>query len=487
MHHAGPWLLLALLLYPVLACATAERGREETPQYDVIVRGGTVYDGSGGPGRVADVAISGDRIAAIGDLSEVRGKQEIPAQGLAVAPGFINMLSWADEPLLIDPRSLSDISQGVTLEVFGEGWSMGPLSEAMKEARRRDEKEAGWQVAWTTLGEYLAYLEQRGVSPNVASFVGATTLRIHVIGYDDRPATPEELVRMQELARQAMHEGAMGVASSLPYTPAVYASTEELIALARVAAESGGMYISHIRNEGDRVFEGLDEFLRIVRESGARGEIYHLKVSGKENWGKLPELIHRIEAARAEGLAVTANLYPYPASGTGLAIVFPPWVQEGGHDAFVARLKDPQIRRRLVAEMDMIPPEDILLVSFRNPALRPLTGRTLASVANERGTSAEETAMDLIIEDNSRVGTVRFTMSEENVAREIALPWVSFGSDAGSIAPEPPFTDAQPHPRAYGTFARVLGRYVREEKRISLAEAVRRLAALPAANLRPDH
>jgi N-acyl-D-amino-acid deacylase len=452
--------------------------------YDVLLRGGTIYDGSGGAPRVADIALVGDRIAAIGDLGAAPARRVIDARGLAVAPGFVNMLSWAEDVLQKDGRSLSDIRQGVTLEVFGEGWSLGPLSPAMKAARAAEGENGGAPAPWTTLGEALEHLEALGVSPNIASFVGATTVRIHEVGYDNRPATPAELARMEALVRQAMLEGAMGVGSSLVYAPADYASTEELIALARVAGEHGGLYITHLRNEGDTLLEAVEELLRIVRESGARGEIYHLKASGQRNWGKLEELIRRVEAARAQGLVVTANLYPYRASGTGLTVNFPTWVQEGGHAAFVARLQDSAIRARLLGEMDMIPPEDILLTNFRNPALRPLTGKTLAQVAAERGVPAEVAAMDLIVEDDSRVGTVRFTMSEANVRRAIQLPWVSFCSDAASIAPEPPWTDTQLHPRAYGSFARVLGKYVREAKLVTLEEAVRRLTSLPAENLR---
>jgi N-acyl-D-amino-acid deacylase len=456
------------------------------PEHDVVVRGGLVVDGSGGEPYVADVAVDGDRIAAIGDLGRHRGRLEVDARGKVVAPGFINMLSWANDSLIQDGRSLSDLVQGVTLEVMGEGDSMGPWNEAMKAEAKERQKDIVYDITWTTLGEYLQHLEDRGVATNVASFVGAATVRQHEIGYEDRPATAQELERMQALVREAMTEGALGVGSSLPYIPGRFASTAELTALARVAAEADGMYISHIRNEGDEIFEALDEFLTIVRGAGVRGEIYHLKASQQQNYGKLDEVIARIEAARAEGLAVTADIYPYNASSTGLTYVLPGWVQEGGHEALMARLRDPEIRARLPAEMEMIPPEDILLVSFRNEELRPLTGRTLAQVAAERGVSPEVAVMDLILEDDSRIGTVRFTMSEENIRKKLALPWVSFCSDSGSIAPEPPFTFSQPHPRAYGAFARVLGKYVREEGVLSLQEAVRRLTRLPATNLKLD-
>ncbi|MCH9650622.1 MAG: D-aminoacylase [Deltaproteobacteria bacterium] len=474
---------LALFLTPLvmLGCGGEKTDRD---LHDVLIRGGLVYDGSGEPPRVADVAIDGDQVTAIGELSGQGGRVEIDAAGLAVSPGFINMLSWANESLLHDGRSLSDLHQGVTLEVMGEGASMGPWTEAMKERDRQRQGDIRYDISWTTLGEYLEHLETRGVSTNVASFVGAATLRVHEMGYEDRPGTEQELANMEQLLRQAMKEGALGVGTSLPYIPATFAPTEELIRLARVAAEYDGMYISHIRDEGDDIFEALEEFLTIVREAGIRGEVYHLKASQKQNYGKLAEVIRRLEEARAEGLEVTADMYTYNASSTGLSYVMPSWVQEGGHEAFVGRLQDPEVRRRLPDEMEMIPPEDILLVSFRNEQLRHLTGKTLAEVAELWETSPEVAAMDLIIQDDSRVGTVRFTMSEDNVRTKVKLPWMSFCSDAGSVAPEPPFTNSQPHPRAYGSFARLLGRYVREEKLIPLEEAIRRLTHFPATNLR---
>jgi N-acyl-D-amino-acid deacylase len=475
-------LVLASALLAVGACQRA------VPfAFDAVIRNGTLYDGTGERPFQADLAILGDRIVAIGDLGTDRGRTEIDAAGLAVSPGFINMLSWANESLLQDGRSLSDIHQGVTLEVMGEGLSMGPLNEPMKRRLVERQGDIRFDVSWTTLGEYLQQLEERGISTNVASFVGATSVRIHEIGYEDRAAAPEELARMQDLVRRAMEDGAVGVGSSLPYVPAPFASTAELIALARAAAEYGGMYISHIRNEGDDITQALEEFFTIVREAGVRGEIYHLKVSHRRNWEKLDEVIRKIESARSAGLAVTADIYPYHASSTGLSYDMPPWVKEGGHELFMQRLRDPAARQRLAAEMELIPPTDILLVSFRQETLRQLTGRTLAEVAILRGTSPEVTAMDLIVEDDSRIGTVRFTMSEDNIRQKIALPWVSFCSDSASMAPETPFTNSQPHPRAYGSFARLLGKYVREEGIISLQEAVRRLTGLPAANLKLEH
>ncbi|MFO7262087.1 MAG: D-aminoacylase [bacterium] len=465
-------------------------------QYDVILRGGTIYDGSGGPPFVGDVAIRGDSIVAVGDVGRATAATEIDVTGLAVAPGFINMLSWATESLIEDGRSLSGIKQGVTLEIFGEGSSMGPLNEALKQEMLEQQGDIKYDIPWTTLGEYLEYLVERGVSTNVASFVGATTVRIHEIGYEDRPPTPDELERMRALVRQAMEEGALGVGSSLIYAPAFYAKTGELIELARVAAEYGGMYISHIRSEGNQLLEAIDELITIAREANIPAEIYHLKAAGVENWPKLDEAIAKIEAARAEGLRITANMYTYTAGATGLDAAMPPWVQEGGLQQWRARLQDPQIRARLRREMTTPTdeweslyllagsPEQVILVGFRQDSLKYLTGKSLAEVARMRGKSPEETAMDLVVQDDSRVGTVYFLMSEDNVKKQIALPWMSFGSDAGSLAPEGVFLKSNPHPRAYGNVARLLGKYVREERIIPLEEAIRRLTSLPAENLK---
>jgi len=464
----------------VLLAVAGSRARE----VDVLVRNGTIYDGSGREGFVGHLAVDGDRIVEVGESpAPLRAAVEIDAEGLAVAPGFINMLSWANTTLLVDGRGLSDVSQGVTLEVFGEGWSMGPLTAEMKAEMLELQGDVRFDVEWTTLGEYLDYLVARGVSPNVASFVGATTVRLHVLGHEDRVPTAEELEEMTSLVRQAMEEGALGVGSSLIYAPAYFAETEELIALAAAAGESGGIYISHIRNEGAELLSALEEFLAIVEGAGVRGEIYHLKANREENWGKLEEAISLIEKARNRGLAITADIYPYAASATGLSARMPPWVQEGGHEAWIERLKDPAVRRRVIEEMDLISPDRMLLVGFRNEELKPLTGKTLAEVAAMRGSSPEETVIDLIIEDDSRVGTVYFGMSEENVRRKMALPWVSFGSDAGAPAPEGVFLLSGSHPRAYGTFARILGQFVREEEVVSLAEALRRMTSLPAVNL----
>ena len=455
-----------------------------------MIRGGVVYDGRGGPAMEGDVAIAGDSIAAVGRLDDWRGRDEIDADGLAVAPGFVNMLSWATESLLEDGRAQSDIRQGVTLEVMGEGFSMGPLTDRMKE-----EVEAqsllGHPVEWTTLGEYLEYLERRGVSPNVASFVGSATVREHVIGADDRAPTEAELAEMQQLVVGAMREGAVGLAAALIYAPAFYAQTHELIALARPA----GMYITHLRSEGDALLEALDEFLTIVRTAGVRGEIYHLKVSGQKNWPKLEALIERVEAEQRAGLELTADMYTYTAGATGLDGAMPPWVQAGGFESWRERLRDPHTRGRVATEMqqptdawenmfELAGPENIKLLAFKNEQLRPLTGKTLAEVAAERGTPPAETAMDLVIEDGTRVGAAYFTMSEENLRRELGLPWVSFCSDSGAPSAEGRFLQWSSHPRAYGSFARLLGRYVRDERVVALEEAVRRLTSLPAHNLR---
>lgn len=482
---------LRLLLLAVAGSRLAAAG-----QYDAVVRHGMLYDGSGRPPVRADVAISGDAIAAVGVLTNARAQTEIDARGLAVAPGFINMLSWATDSLLEDGRSQSDIRQGVTLEVFGEGWSMGPLNATMKADLIARQTDIKFRVEWTTLGEYLDHLVQRGVSCNVASFVGATTVRIHELGYADRPPTPDELHRMKLLVAQAMEEGALGLGSSLIYAPAFYAQTGELIELAKVAARYGGLYISHLRSEGARLLESLDELLTIAREASLPAEVYHLKAAGARNWHKLDAAIQKIESARAAGLRITADMYTYTAGATGLDASMPPWVQEGGLAAWIARLKDPAIRERVRREMtqpsdqwenffaEAGSAENILLAGFKSARLKSLTGKTLAEVARARGRSPEDTAMDLVIEDGSRVETVYFLMSEDNVRKQIKLPWVSFGSDAGSLAPSGVFLKANPHPRAYGNFARLLGRYVREEKLIPLEEALRRLTTLPAQNLK---
>jgi len=465
------------------------------PGYDVVIRNAMIYDGSGAAAMPGGIAIAGDTIALVGAVDDLRGETDIDAGGLAVAPGFINMLSWATVSLIHDGRSQSDIRQGVTLEVFGEGWSMGPLNEAMKAEMRESQGDIPFEVSWTTLGEYLEHLERKGISTNVASFIGATTVRIHELGYADRAPTAEELRRMKQLVAAAMEEGALGVGSSLIYAPAFYAKTDELIELAKTAAEYGGMYITHMRSEGNRLIEAVQEVLTIARSAGIPAEIYHLKAAGSQNWRKMDDVIRMVEEARAGGLRITADMYTYTAGATGLDAAMPPWVQEGGHKEWVRRLRDPAIRKQVVREMSVPTDkwenlylaagsaENVLLVGFKTDSLKYLTGRSLAEVAAIRGKSPEETAIDLVIQDDSRVETVYFLMSEENIRKQMALPWVSFGSDAESLAPEGAFLKSNPHPRAYGTFARLLGKYVRDEKVIPLEEAVRRLTSLPADNL----
>ena len=464
------------------------------PQYDVIIRGGTVYDGSGKAPRIADVAIRGDRIVAIGKLNG-SAKRVVNAKGMAVAPGFINVLSWSVQTLLQDGRALSAIKQGVTLEVFGEGWSMGPLTAAMKVERKRRQGDIKYEMPWNTLDGYLRHLQKRGVSCNVASFVGATTIRIHVLGFDNRPPSSAEMKKMKALVQKAMEDGALGVGSSLIYAPAFYADTRELVELSKVAAKYGGIYISHIRSEGNRLLPAVDELLQISRRAKIPAEIYHLKAAGKENHGKLKQVIAMVEKARSKGMRITANMYTYTAGATGLNATMPPWVQEGGFEAWSRRLTKPEIRKQVAKEMRT--PSDkwenllllsgsaknVILVGFKNPKLKHLTGKTLAEVAKMRQKTVEETAMDLVIEDGSRVGTVFFFMSEENIKRKIRLPWVSFGCDAAAQAPEGVFLKSNTHPRAYGCFARLLGKYVRDEKVIPMQTAIHKLTQLPAKTL----
>jgi len=451
---------------------------QEKQVYDTVIRGGTIYDGNGGQPFTGDIAIQGDTIAAMGDLSNAKGKTEIDAAGMAVSPGFINMLSWAVETLIEDGNSQSDIRQGVTLEIFGEGESMGPWSQAMREKFQNNQVEFKYPITWNTLGEYLDYLEKKGVSCNVASFVGATTLRINVIGEEDRAPTAEELDSMRLMVRQAMEEGALGVGTSLIYPPAFFAKTDELVALCEEAAKYGGSYISHMRSEGNKIFDALEELITIARRANIHTEIYHLKLAGQDNWNKLDSAIRRIERARSEGLDITTNMYTYTAGGTGLTATMPPSLQDGGFAKLRERLQQPAIRRKLVKEMNEYTdkwenfyrasgsPENILLVGFKQDSLKKYTGKSLAEVARLRGTPPEETAMDLIVQDNSRVECIYFLMNEDNVRRQIQLPYMSFGSDEGSMAP------------------RLLGKYVRDEKVIPLEEAIRRLTSLPAKNLK---
>ena len=465
------------------------------PQYDLLIRNGVVYDGSGNAAQQVDVAVSNDRIVALLPRgNDARARQVVDAEGHAVAPGFINMLSWAVDSLIADGRGMSDTKQGVTLEVFGEGWSMGPYTATMKADLQQQQADITYPIEWNTLGEYLDYLVGRGITPNVASFVGATTVRIHELGEGDVKPDAAQLAGMQGLVRQAMREGALGVGASLIYPPATFADTDELTALAQAAAESGGGYIAHMRSEADRFLEAVDENIAIAKATGERAESYHLKAAGEKNWPKMQQAIDRIEAARKQGLKVSANMYAYTAGATGLTAGLPPWVQAGGLEAMITRLKDPATRKRVIAEMKdpdagwenirLLTGSDerVLLLGFKSDTLKPLTGKTLAEIAHSRGTSAEETVLDLIIEDDSIIGAAYFLMSEDNVELGLKQPWVSLGSDAESSAPEGVFLKSSTHPRAYGNVARFLGHYVRDRKLMPMEQAVYRLTGLPASN-----
>jgi N-acyl-D-amino-acid deacylase len=496
-------LVLSMLVFagcaamsPPSASVAEKNAREPVPaeHYDLLIRNGVLYDGSGGPSRRMDVAIRGDRVVALlAPGASANASEVIDARGRAVAPGFINVLSWATESLIADGRGMSDTKQGVTLEVFGEGWSMGPMTPAIKADATKRQGDIQYPIEWTTLGEYLQFLETRGVTPNIASFVGATTVRMHVLGEADRAPTPQELTRMQDLVREAMRDGALGVGASLIYAPAFYAKPDELQALSRAAAESGGGYVAHMRSEADRFLEALDETIAIARVTGERAEVYHMKAAGERHWPKMAQAIAKIEAARGEGLKVSANMYAYTAGATGLDASMPPWVQEGGHEAWFERLRDPKIRARVIREMKAPgdwenlyrlagSPERVLFFGFKSDKLKPLIGKTLAEVAKQRGASPEDTMIDLVLEDESRVDTVYFLMSEDNVRLGLRQPWVSLGSDAESSAPEGVFLKSSTHPRAYGNVARFLGRYVRDERLMPLEEGIRRLTRLPAEN-----
>lgn len=483
---------LALVL-----CITVLFSCTKTQTYDILIKNGQILDGSGQASYVGDIGINADTIAAIGNLENAKGLQEIEATGLAVAPGFINMLSWANESLIEDGKSQSDIRQGVTLEVFGEGYSMGPLTKDSENAIRDiSDGVVKYNVSWNSLSGYLAFMEKKGVAPNIASFVGATTLRINTVGYEDRAPTDQEMKDMKAMVRTAMEEGAMGIGSALIYAPGFYAKTEELIELCKVAAEYDGMYLSHLRSEGNRLLESLDELIEIAAKAKIRAEVYHFKQAGKNNWNKLEHAIAKIDSARSAGLHITTNMYNYTAAGTGLNATMPPWVQEGGFEKWRERLQDPAIRKKVLIEMatptnawenymlGTASYDDILLIGFKNDSLKYLSGKTLAEVAKVRNTSVQETAMDLVIQDSSRIGTIYFLMNEENVKKQLTLPYMSFGSDEGSSAPEGVFLQSSAHPRAYGNVARLLGKYVRDEKVISLEEAIRKLTSLPASNLK---
>src|SRR5216117_815012 len=467
--------------------------------FDIVIKGGTVYDGTGGEGHITDVAIRGDRIAGVGDFAKASAKKTIDARGLAVAPGFINMLSWSNESLIQDGRSQSEILQGVTTEIMGEGESMGPVNDRVREHQIREQTDIKYEITWNTLAEYLQYLETHGISCNVASFIGATTIREYVIGFEDKQPTPEQLDEMRELVRKEMEAGALGIGTSLIYPPAFYAKTEELIELCKVAAKYKGKYISHMRSEGNQLLQAIDELLRISKEANIPAEIYHIKAAGQPNWNKADAMLAKVEDARKAGLKITADMYTYTAAGTGLDACLPPWTENGGYPALFKRLRDPATREKIKTEVKIDSdkwenlylaagsPDKILLVGFKSDKLKPLTGKTLAEVAKMRGKDPIDTMMDLIAEDESRIGTIYFVMSEDNVKKEVAKAWISFGSDEASQAPEPPFTKSNPHPRAYGNFARVLGKYVRDEKVIPMKEAIHRLSGLPATNLGLDH
>jgi len=486
-----------------LSYVTSPTRGVETPspgtEFDLLIKGGTVYDGDGGEGRAVDVTVRGDRITGVGDFHNASAKNVIDARGLAVAPGFINMLSWSNESLIQDGRSQSEIRQGVTTEIMGEGESMGPVNDRVRQYMLKQQSDIKYDIKWNTLAEYLQYLERRGVSCNVASFIGATTIRENVIGFEDKQPTAQQLDEMRELVRKEMEAGALGIGTSLMYPPAFYAKTEELIELCKVAAKYQGKYISHIRSEGNQLLPALEELIRIGREAGLPAEVYHIKAAGKKNWPLLDQMIARIEAARKEGLKITADMYAYTASGTGLDACLPPWTQDGGYPVLFTRLRDKATREKIAAEvrtdsdaweniyLSVGSPDKILLVGFKSEQLKPLTGKSLAEVAKARGKDPVETIMDLLVEDESRISAIYFEMSEENVRKEMTKPWISFGSDEASQAPEGVFLKSNPHPRAYGNFARVLGKYVREEKLISLGDAVRRLSGLPATNLGLEH
>ena len=487
-------------LFLTVICAGLAQNKSPSPsEFDVIIRNGAIYDGTGSDAQHVDLAIKGDRIAGLGDFSREQAKTIISASGLAVAPGFINMLSWSTESLIQDGRSQSEIRQGLTTEIMGEGESMGPVNDRVREHMLREQSDIKYDIKWNTLTEYLKYLESRGISCNVASFLGATTVREYVIGFEDKAPTPQQLDQMRDLVRKEMEAGALGIGTSLIYPPAFYAKTDELIELCKVAAKYQGKYISHMRSEGNHLLEALGELIRISREAGIPAELYHIKAAGKKNWSKAGELLARIERAQKEGLNVHANMYTYTAAGTGLDACLPPWTEDGGYPALFKRLRDPATREKIKAQVQTPSdewenmylaaggPEHIILAGFKSGKLKPLTGKTLAEVAKIRGKDPIDTAMDLIAEDESRIGTIYFMISEENIKKELTKPWISFGSDEASQAPEGVFLKSNPHPRAYGNFARVLGKYVRDEKVLPMKEAIRRLSGLPATNLGLDH
>jgi N-acyl-D-amino-acid deacylase len=488
----------AVLLAPFVVLALGSQHCPAAEAYDVLIRGGTVYDGTGKAPRRADVGLRGDRVVAVGDLAGATAKTVVDATDLSVAPGFINMLSWSTESLLADGRGQSEIRQGVTTEIMGEGWSWGPVNDAIKKRMKAEQTDIKYDIEWATLSEYLYFLQRHGVSHNVASFLGATTVREYVLGLENKKPTADDLERMRRLVESEMRDGALGIATALEYAPAYYADTEELIELCKVAARYKGKYITHMRSEGERLLEGIDEAVRISREAKLPAEIYHFKAAGKANWKKMDDAIAKVEAARRDGLAVTANMYCYTAGAAPLTACIPPWAMAGGEVAMRRRLRDADDRRRVLDDIrnktdwpnfyhNAGSPENVVLISFKKETLKPLQGKTLAQIAQQRGKDPVETILDLLLEDESGIGTAYFITAEENIRKLVPLPWVSFGSDEASQAPEGVFLKSMPHPRAYGCFARVLGKYVREEKLLPLEEAVRKLTSLPATNLGLDH
>jgi N-acyl-D-aspartate/D-glutamate deacylase len=493
-------LVARAVVFSLLLAGAVEASPSNSAQvFDVLIKGGTVYDGSGAEGHVADVAIRGDRIAGVGNFENSQAKRVLDAYGLAVAPGFINMLSWSTESLIVDGRSQSEIRQGVTTEIMGEGESMGPVNDRVRDYMLKQQTDIKYDIKWNTLAEYLQYLEKRGVSCNIASFIGATTIRENVIGFENKEPTPKQLDQMRDLVRKEMEAGALGIGTALIYPPAFYAKTEELIELCKVAAKYKGKYISHMRSEGNQLLEAFDELLRISREANIPAELYHIKAAGQKNWGKMDTLLARIEAVRKEGRPIRANMYTYIAGGTGLDACLPPWTEDGGYPELLKRLRDPDTRQKIAAEVRIDSdkwenlylaagsPDHIIVGDFTSEKLKPFTDKSLAEIARIRGKDPVETIMDLLSENEKPIGATYFLMSEENVRKEITKPWISFGSDEASQAPEGVFLKSTPHPRAYGTFARVLGKYSRDEKLVTLPEAIRRLSALPATNLGLDH
>jgi putative CocE/NonD family hydrolase len=462
--------------------------------FDVLIRGGMIYDGSGNAPQKTDLAIRGARIAAIGDLPGATAKTVVDAKGLAVSPGFINMLSWSTDSLLADGRGQSEVRQGVTTQIMGEGWSWGPVNDAIKKRMKSDQMDLKYDIEWNTLADYLCFLQRKGISQNVASFLGATTVREYVLGLGNKKPTAQELERMRQLVEREMRDGALGIATALEYAPAYYADTEELIELCKVAAKYQGKYITHMRSEGERLLEGIDEVIRISREAKIPTEIYHFKAAGQANWNKMDAAIAKVEEARGQGLPITANMYCYTAGAAPLTACIPPWAMEGGEVAMRRRLKNPEDRQRILDDVrnktdwpnfyrNAGSPENLVLISFKQEALKPLQGKTLVQIAKERGKDPLETLLDLLAEDQSGIGTAYFITAEENIRKLVPLPWISFGSDEAAQAPEGIFLKSLPHPRAYGNFARVLGKYVREEKVLSLESAIRKLTGLPATNL----